>query len=155
MRGVKAADEGAGDWPPLTSSYTAAAGALATRLTMRYQTLSHEELQKARREQWDNERCGETISNAARLVLPKVGQCREWPEARLDGFMSLAAAPTFAIMAFLAGVQDGGMPGMLCLAAHGASLLTGMVPMYLLMGAIHSTPWLRLIANWRRGAYQV
>jgi hypothetical protein len=44
------------------------------------------------------------------------------------------------------------MPGMLCLAAHGASPLAGMVPMYLLMSGFHSAPWLRLIANWRKGA---
>jgi hypothetical protein len=29
-----------------------------------------------------------------------------------------------------------------------------MVPMYLLMSAFHLAPWLRLIANWRGGAYQ-
>jgi hypothetical protein len=66
--------------------------------------------------------------------------------------LSLAAAPAFAIMALLAGIQDGGMPGMLCAAAHDVSPLTGMVPMYLLMSAFHSAPWLRLIANWRSGA---
>jgi len=26
--------------------------------------------------------------------------------------------------------------------------------MYLLMSAFHLAPWLRLITNWRRGAYQ-
>jgi hypothetical protein len=70
--------------------------------------------------------------------------------ASVDGLLSLAAAPTFAIMALLAGIQDGGMPGMLCLAAHDASPLAGMVPMYLLMSAFHSVPWLRLISS-RRG----
>jgi hypothetical protein len=68
--------------------------------------------------------------------------------------LSLAAAPTFAIMALLSGIQHGGMPDMLCSAAHDASPLTGMVPMYLLMSAFHSAPWLRLITNWRRGAWQ-
>jgi hypothetical protein len=62
-------------------------------------------------------------------------------------FLHLAAAPAFAIMALLTGIWDGGMPGMLCSAAHGASLLSGMVPMYLLMSAFHSAPWLRLIAG--------
>jgi hypothetical protein len=70
------------------------------------------------------------------------------------GLLALAATPTFAIAALLTASQDGGMPGMLCSAAHDASPLTGMVPMYLLMSAFHSAPWLRLIANWRRGAYQ-
>jgi hypothetical protein len=66
-------------------------------------------------------------------------------------WLSFAAAPTFAIMALVAGLQDGGMPDMLCSAAHDASLLTGMVPMYLLMSAFHSAPWLRLMSG-RRSA---
>ena len=69
-----------------------------------------------------------------------------------DRLLSLAAAPTFATMALLTGIQGDSMPGMLCLAAHGASPLAGMVPMYLLMSGFHSAPWLRLIANWRRSA---
>jgi hypothetical protein len=35
--------------------------------------------------------------------------------------------------------------GMMCSAAHGVSLLSGMLPMYLLMSAFHSAPWLKLI----------
>jgi hypothetical protein len=65
--------------------------------------------------------------------------------------LSLAAAPSFAIMALLAGLQDSGMPDMLCSAAHDASLLNGMVPMYVLMSAFHSAPWLRLVSG-RRSA---
>jgi hypothetical protein len=68
--------------------------------------------------------------------------------------LSLAAAPAFAIMALLAGIQGAGMPDMLCSAGHDASPLTGMVPMYLLMSVFHSTPWLRLVGNWRRGTSQ-
>ena len=120
--------------------------------TMRYQIVSHEELLKPRREAWDNETCGEMISNTTHSVHAEVGQRREWPKASAGCLLSLAAAPTFAIMALLTGIQDGGMPGMLCSAAHDASPLTGMVPMYLLMGAFHLAPWLRLITNWRSGA---
>jgi hypothetical protein len=64
------------------------------------------------------------------------------------GWLGLAAAPTFAIMALLTGV-GGGPPDMLCSAAHEASLLSGMVPMYLLMSAFHSAPWLKLISSRR------
>jgi hypothetical protein len=76
----------------------------------------------------------------------------------LDRLLCLTAAPTFAIMAFLTDIQDGGMPSMLCSAAHDASPLTGMLPMYLLpmhllMSAFPSARWLRLINNRRRGAY--
>ena len=121
---------------------------------MKYQTVSHEELLKACRKQGENERCGDMISNATHLVHPKAGQGRERPNESAECLLSLAAAPTFAIMALLTGIQDGGMPGILCSATHNASPLTGMVPMYLLMSAFHSAPWLRLITNWRRGAHQ-
>jgi hypothetical protein len=95
----------------------------------------------------------EMISNTTHLVHPKIGRRRVWPKVSAGCLLALAAAPTFAIMALLTGIQDGGMPVIVCSAAHDASLLTGMVPMYLLMSAFHSAPWLRLIANWRRGAY--
>jgi hypothetical protein len=65
-------------------------------------------------------------------------------------WLSLAAAPTFALMALLTGVLGAGPMEMLCSAGHG-SPLAGMVPMYLLMTAFHSGPWLRLVAN-RRAA---
>jgi hypothetical protein len=67
------------------------------------------------------------------------------------GFLTLAAAPTFAIMALLIGVLGGGPPDPLCPIAN-ASPLSGMVPMYVLMSAFHSAPWLKLIAN-RRSAW--
>jgi hypothetical protein len=62
-------------------------------------------------------------------------------------WLCLAAAPTFAIMALLTGVFGAGSPDMLCSAAPDASPLTGMVPMYLLMSAFHSAPWLKLISR--------
>jgi hypothetical protein len=67
-------------------------------------------------------------------------------------WLCLAAAPTFAIMALLTGVLGGGPPDMLCSAAQDASPLSGMVPMYLLMSAFHSAPWLKLISGRRSGA---
>jgi hypothetical protein len=66
--------------------------------------------------------------------------------------LSLAAAPTFAIMALLTGVLGGGPQDMLCSAAEDASPLSGMAPMYLLMSAFHSAPWLKLVSNRRSGA---
>jgi hypothetical protein len=66
-------------------------------------------------------------------------------------WLCLAAAPTFAIMALLTGVLGGGPPDMLCSAAQAASPLSGMVPMYLLMSAFHSAPWLKLISSRRSG----
>ena len=60
------------------------------------------------------------------------------------GWPGLAAAPTFAVMALLTFVLDG-HADVMCSAAHGVSLVSGMVPMYLLMGVFHSAPWLKLI----------
>jgi hypothetical protein len=62
-------------------------------------------------------------------------------------FLSLAAAPTFAIMALLTGALDASLPDMTCPATQHASPLNGMVAMYLLMGAFHSAPWLNLISG--------
>src|SRR5262245_16166754 len=67
-------------------------------------------------------------------------------------WVCLAAAPTFAIMALLTGVLGGSPQDMLCAAGHDASPLSGMVPMYLLMSAFHSAPWLKLISTGRSGA---
>lgn len=70
----------------------------------------------------------------------------------LADWLSLAAAPTFAIMALLTGVFGGGPLDMLCSATQDASPLGGMIPMYLLMSAFHSAPWLKLVSSRRSGA---
>jgi hypothetical protein len=62
-------------------------------------------------------------------------------------WLGLAAAPTFAMMALL--TATGGQPQLLCAAAHLGSPLGGMVPMYFLMSAFHSGPWLKLISGRR------
>ena len=64
--------------------------------------------------------------------------------------LHLAAAPTFAIMALLTVVLGGGTADALCSTAS-ASPLGGMVPMYLLMSAFHSAPWLKLMSRGRGG----
>ena len=71
---------------------------------------------------------------------------------RAADWLYLAAAPTFAIMALLTGVLGGGQPDFLCAAAEQTSPLSGMTPMYLLMSAFHSPPWLNLITSRRNGA---
>ncbi|OBQ70987.1 hypothetical protein [Mesorhizobium erdmanii] len=58
-------------------------------------------------------------------------------------WLCLAAAPTFAVMALLSCLQ-GGEASMMCM---GASPLTGMSAMYLLMSAFHLAPWLRVISG--------
>jgi hypothetical protein len=62
-------------------------------------------------------------------------------------WLSLAAAPTLAVMALLTGMLGGGAQDMLCVTARGASPLNGMVPMYVLMSAFHVAPWLKLVSS--------
>jgi hypothetical protein len=81
------------------------------------------------------------------------GACAEsGNNARLGAtdWLSLVAAPTFAIMAALTGLRDSGPMDVLC--SQSTSPLAGMVPMYLLMSAFHSAPWLKLISSRRNGA---
>jgi hypothetical protein len=63
-------------------------------------------------------------------------------------WLGLAAAPAFATMALITACLGGGMEP-LCSALGQGSLMSGMIPMYLIMSAIHVGPWLRLIAGWR------
>ena len=64
--------------------------------------------------------------------------------ADIAAWLHLAATPSFAAMALLTAIPSGG-PDMLC--GEHASLLGGMVPMYLLMSVFHAAPWLRLGAS--------
>jgi hypothetical protein len=86
--------------------------------------------------------------NMTRSVDPGAERRRERSKAGADSLLSFAAAPTFALMALITATD--GEPQLLCTAAHLASPLGGMIPMYLLMSVFHSGPWLRLIYG-RRG----
>jgi hypothetical protein len=59
--------------------------------------------------------------------------------------LSLAAAPTFAIMAVLSGV--GGSHETLCAPMQSAPSLGGMQGMYALMGVFHAASWIRRFAS--------
>jgi hypothetical protein len=70
------------------------------------------------------------------------------------GWLGLAAAPTFAVMALITYVSGAGaemmsadMMSSMSSAAQGTSPLSGMVPMYLLMSAFHCAPWLKLFGG--------
>jgi hypothetical protein len=54
-------------------------------------------------------------------------------------------------MALLTGIPGADMPDVLCSAAQGASPLSGMAMMYLLMSAFHLAPWLKLVSSQRSG----
>jgi hypothetical protein len=58
----------------------------------------------------------------------------------LAGWLGLAAAPTFALMAWISEV---GSPGMtMCSAASAFVRINDMALMYLLMSLFHISPWL-------------
>ena len=67
------------------------------------------------------------------------------------GWLGLAAAPTFAVMAVLTCLPSGDADTV-CSAAHGMSPLSGMASMYALMSASHSGPWLKLMSRRRSAA---
>jgi hypothetical protein len=98
--------------------------------------------------------CIAMISNTTHLSDHEVISLQKWLNAATLGaahWLSLAAAPTFAIMALLVGAVGSGTPDILCAAAHDASPLGGMAPMYWLMSAFHLAPWLKLISSRRSG----
>jgi hypothetical protein len=76
------------------------------------------------------------------------------PRPRADAptaaeWLSLAAAPTFALMALLTAILGGGAAEAICSAMPDAWPLGGMAPMYLLMSLFHAAPWLKRIAGRR------
>jgi len=69
-------------------------------------------------------------------------------KAAAGEWLSLAAAPTFALMALLSAAAGPGPADVLC--AGDAHSPTGMVAMYLLMSVFHLAAWLKLAGS-RRG----
>ena len=67
------------------------------------------------------------------------------------GWLGLAAAPTFAVMALLTCLPSTDA-AVMCSAAHAMSPLSGMASMYALMSAFHSEPWLKLMSRRRSAA---
>ena len=63
--------------------------------------------------------------------------------------LGLAASPTFAAMAMVVAGLGSGSETLLCMGRQAGTVLTGMVPMYLLMSAFHLTAWLRLAASFK------
>lgn len=61
--------------------------------------------------------------------------------------LSLAAAPTFVLMAMATDLFGHGAADMLCSGEQDRFALSGMVPMYVLMGIFHMGPWLTLLSR--------
>lgn len=62
--------------------------------------------------------------------------------------LSLAAAPTFVVMAIWSAVA-GGLAEMMCSSGGSALSLNGMAVMYALMSVLHVSPWLTLLSTWQ------
>jgi glycerol-3-phosphate acyltransferase PlsY len=60
----------------------------------------------------------------------------------LAGWLGLAAAPTFALMAWISAVSSPGMT--MCSAASAFMPINDMALMYLLMSLFHASPWLKV-----------
>ncbi len=64
-------------------------------------------------------RCTEMISKVPGSIDREVTPCQERLQASPDHWLSLAAVPTFAMMALLTRIRGGSAPDMLCSAAQG------------------------------------
>jgi hypothetical protein len=90
------------------------------------------------------------MTNMASADMPSPDRKKAaYKQTRTADRLRLAATPTFAAMAVLTFMSGGGQMPMICSASQGAALLTGMVPMYVLMSVFHATPWLKRIAGRR------
>jgi hypothetical protein len=78
-----------------------------------------------------------TTSSAANHGRARVGQ-----EPGATGWLTLAASPTFAFMAWIA--ANDAAPIAFCSAGSSILPIDGMTAMYLLMSLFHLTPWLKL-----------
>ena len=88
---------------------------------------------------------GNTLISKPGEVCATRGDAAGTPAASL---ISLAAAPTFVIMALWSAVV-GGPAEMMCASGGSALSLNGMAAMYALMSVFHVSPWLTLLSNWR------
>lgn len=70
---------------------------------------------------------------------PIAGRAADW--------LSLAAAPSFALMALLTATHGGGPADILCSSAPGASPFSGMALMYGLMSVFHASPWMKRLSR--------
>lgn len=64
------------------------------------------------------------------------------PTSGVAGFLAFAATPLCIMMALMTGLAGSHH------SAHDLSWLTGMAAMYVLMGVLHSVPWLDRLSRW-------
>ena len=84
----------------------------------------------------------------ANFVTAKKNNVAAWPLQGAAGWLGLAAAPTFALMASIAADDMHRLP--ICSSAVGMLPVDSMAWMYLLMSLFHAAPWLKLASGCRR-----
>ena len=94
-----------------------------------------------------------TGASISPILHHEAGACAGRREAASDlsFWLGLAAAPTFAVMGLWSALSRS-QPDLLCMAMQSSSPIGGMTVMYLLMGAFHMAPWLRLISDRLKGS---
>lgn len=85
------------------------------------------------------------VSNAADSCATRGDEAR----TIAVNLLSLAATPTFVVMALWSTFSDGPAE-MMCSSGGSALSLSGMAAMYALMGVFHVAPWLTLLSSWRK-----
>jgi len=73
------------------------------------------------------------------------GSARAWHSRGAAGWLALAASPTFALMAWIAG--NDAAPMAFCSSGSSISPIGGMTAMYVLMSLFHLSPWLELASS--------
>jgi hypothetical protein len=71
-----------------------------------------------------------------------------WCARDVAGWIGLAAAPTFALMAWIAATDTSRIA--ICSSTSGMPPIDGMAWMYLLMSLFHVSPWLKLASYLQR-----
>jgi hypothetical protein len=74
-------------------------------------------------------------------VTGKKSNERSWQGRGTAGWLALAAAPTFALMAWISAFDGSQAP--ICSPAQGILPINSMACMYLLMSFFHLSPWLK------------
>jgi hypothetical protein len=71
-----------------------------------------------------------------------------WQPRDAAGWIGLATAPTFALMAWIAAADTSRIA--ICASTSGMPPIDGMAWMYMLMSFFHMSPWLNIISNTQR-----
>ena len=81
-------------------------------------------------------------------ILAKKSEAPTWQTRDAASWLGLAAAPTFALMAWISAIDASEIP--ICSSGTAMPPFGGMAWMYLLMSLFHLSPWLKLASSLAR-----